>query len=365
MRLPRDFDRAEEMVVAAVQSGVNYFDTAYIYPGNEALLGKIIARNPALRPQMNIATKLPSFLVKKTADFDKYFNTSLARLQTDHVEYYMMHILTSLKSWERLVELGVRDWIDAKKKSGEIKNVGFSYHGGADEFKRITDAYDWDFTMIQYNYYDVNNQAGKSGLLHAAQKGIPVMIMEPLRGGKLANKLPESVVRLFAEQEPAGSPARWALRWIFAHDEVLTVLSGMTSMEIVKDNIESASEENYTFTEEQWAVFDKARALIAEKTKVNCTGCGYCMPCPQGVDIPLLLNLYNDTAVEGKLSAVINYAQCVGSRSRASLCNGCGVCEKNCPQEIAIAKELNNVKKCFESGIFIPLCAIVRKIMRT
>ena len=364
MRFPKDIGETEKMLITAIENGVNYFDTAYIYPGSEATLGKILEKNN-LREKINIATKLPVFLVKKSADFDKYFYTQLERLRTKRIDYYLMHMLTGPKSWKRLVDLGIIEWAEKKKQSGEISNFGFSYHGGADGFKELIDAYGWDFTMIMYNYLDENNQAGKSGLLYAADKNIPVMIMEPLRGGKLASGLPESVNKLFGEQTPARAPAEWALRWVFSHEQVLTVLSGMSSLEIVKKNIEAASDSgSYALTEEQTRMFGKARALITEKIKVPCTGCGYCMPCPCGVDIPLCFSAYNDAELIGRNKAFINYVTRAGAY-RASLCKNCGKCGELCPQNIEIAKKLNEVKKKMEGGIYKPIGSLIRRFMKT
>jgi hypothetical protein len=276
----------------------------------------------------------------------------------------MMHMLTGPKSWERLAELGVREWIAEKKDKGILKNVGFSYHGGAEDFKTLIDAYDWEFTMIQYNYYDVNNQAGRSGLLYAAEKGIPVMIMEPLRGGRLVNKLPEEAATLFSGLTPQHSPADWAFRWIYSHNEVLTVLSGMDSMEVLESNLKSASADSYELTAEQDAAFVKAREIIAAKTGISCTGCNYCMPCNAGVDIPLCFAFYNDIALHGRNIAFISYTTRAGTR-RASLCTGCGVCEPRCPQGIEIRKQLKEVKKKMQGGVYRPLGALIRKFMKT
>ena len=209
-----DLDKAEKEVKAAVEGGVNYFDTAYIYPGNEAALGTILSRT-GLRDKINIATKLPHYFLKKAEDFDKYFDEELKRLQTDHVDYYLFHMLTDVKAWERLIGLGALDWIKAKKDAGQVRQFGFSYHGNSDMFIRILDAYDWDFCQIQYNYLDENSQAGVTGLKYAASKGIPVIIMEPLRGGRLVNNLPKAAKKLFEDDNPALSPAIRAFLWLW------------------------------------------------------------------------------------------------------------------------------------------------------
>jgi hypothetical protein len=364
MRFPKDFAVCEKMIVNAIEEGINYFDTAYIYPKSEEALGRILEKNN-LRSKIFIATKLPTFLVKKTSDFDKYLKIQLERLRTSYIDYYLMHMLTSPKGWQRLVELGVIEWLEEKKKAGVIKNIGFSYHGGAEDFRALIDMHDWEFTMIQYNYFDVNNQAGKSGLLYAAEKNIPVMIMEPLRGGRLVNKLPKSVAELFSGLKPEHTLAEWAFRWIYSHNEVLTVLSGMNSPEVLENNIKTASDEgSYELSEEQQAAFVKAKELIAVNTKISCTGCNYCMPCKNKVDIALCFSNYNDISILGKMNAVVNYNSRGGGR-RASLCTGCGDCEPRCPQSIEIRKELKTVRRKMEGGILRPFGALVRRFMKS
>jgi hypothetical protein len=350
------------MVVKAVEEGINYFDTAYIYPGSEVTLGRILEKNN-LRSKILIADKLPTFYVKKPSDFDKFFNIQLERLQTNYIDYYLFHMLTSPKSWERLVALGANEWVAEKKKQGKIKNIGFSYHGGAEDFKALIDMHDWEFTMIQYNYYDVYNQAGISGLLYAHAKNIPVMVMEPLRGGRLVTKLPPAAVEFLSELTPKHTPAEWAFRWLYSHEEILTVLSGMNNMEVLENNLMTASADVSEFTEEHGIAFVKARELIVETIKVPCTGCNYCMPCKNKVDIPLCFSHYNDVVSHGRFKAAINYHSRGGSR-RASLCTDCGDCEPRCPQGIEIRKEMKAVRKNMEGGIYRLIGAIIRKFMK-
>ena len=228
-----DLEKTEKELLEAYKSGVNYYDTAYIYPGSEAALGEILERNH-LRDQVNIATKLPHYMIKSREDAEKYFQEELRRLRTDHVDYYLMHMLTDVKTWERLKTLGIDSWIKEKMESGAIRQIGFSYHGNSDMFCQVLDAYDWDFCQIQYNYLDEHSQAGRKGLHHAASKGIPVVIMEPLRGGRLVNNLPEKAQKLFRDYEIKRSPAEWAFRWLWNQPEVTCVLSGMNSMEMVR-----------------------------------------------------------------------------------------------------------------------------------
>lgn len=311
---------------------------------------------------------MPPYLIKKYEDFDKIFNVQLERLQTDHIDYYFMHMLTDLNIWNRLVNLGVQKWIEEKKQKGQIVNAGFSYHGGKDEFKKIVDAYDWDFCMIQYNYLDENNQAGKSGLQYASAKGLPVMIMEPLRGGKLVTNLPKEVYNAFEKAHVKRSPAEWALRWIWNHPEVTLVLSGMNSMEMVDENIRVASQaEANSFAEEDFKLFEKVRNILIEKIKIPCTGCSYCMPCPKGVDIPTCFSCYNDREIEGKMKARVNYISHTSLKTQtnnASLCSKCGKCETHCPQNIKIRDELSKVSKAMEGFIYKPLRVIVKLFMK-
>ena len=350
-----DFEEAEREVLSAIEQGVNYFDTAYIYPGSEELLGKILEKN-GCRDKINIATKLPHYMIRKPEDLDRYFAEQLQRLRTDHVDYYLMHMLPDVTTWERLKGLGVEQWLAKKKASGVIRNVGFSYHGNTNAFQALIDAYDWDFCQIQYNYIDEHTQAGRRGLQYAAAKGLPVIIMEPLRGGRLVNALPPKALKAFAAAEPKRTPAEWGLRWLWDQPEVTVVLSGMNSMEMVAENCRIASEaEAGELTAEDRALYERVKAAINEKIKVGCTGCGYCMPCPKGVDIPGAFRCYNARYTEGFYTGMKEYFMCTtlrGKRSNASLCVKCGRCEQHCPQGIHIREELDNVKRVMENPVY-------------
>ena len=236
-----DMEKAEEQIMAAFRAGVNYYDTAYIYPGSEAAIGEIFERNQ-IRDKINIATKLPQYMIKDRSGLDKYFNEELSRLRTSYVDYYLMHHLTDLPMWEKLKDVGILDWIKEKKASGAIRNIGFSYHGNTDNFQKILNDYDWDFCQIQYNYLDEVSQAGVDGLRAAAAKGIPVVIMEPLRGGKLVNMLPAGAKKVMQESGRGWSPAEWSFRWLYNQPEVTVVLSGMNSLQMVEENCRTASE---------------------------------------------------------------------------------------------------------------------------
>ena len=345
-----DQAKAEKELAYAIAQGVNYFDTAYIYPGSEAALGKFLAKG--YRDKVYLATKLPHYLVKNLKQADKIFEEELTRLQTDYIDYYLMHMLTDIGGWNRMCEMGIKEWIQTRKESGQIRQIGFSYHGGTAGFLEILEAYDWDFCQIQFNYMDEHSQAGLTGLKRAGELGIPVIIMEPLRGGRLTGGLPAGAKEVFAKAEPKRSPADWALRWIWDHPEVTCVLSGMNDMAQITENVQVAEEAlPNTLTEAEFQVFEDAKAAINAAIKVGCTGCGYCMPCPAGVDIPNCFRCYNVYASDGWFNGLREYFMATTLRktkSNASLCVGCGKCEKHCPQSIPIRQELRNVTKTLE-----------------
>ena len=357
-----DMAEAEREILSAIESGVNYFDTAYIYPGSEVALGEILSKNQ-VREKVKIATKLPHYLIKSREGMEKHFNEQLKRLKTDYIDYYLMHMLTDIATWEKQIKLGVLDFLEEKKKSGAIRQIGFSYHGNSDMFCKLVDAYDWDFCQIQYNYLDENSQAGRRGLQYAHSKGLPVVIMEPLRGGKLVNRLPQAAADAFAEHPVSRTPAEWAFRWLWNQKEVTCVLSGMNSMEMLAENVRTASEAQVgELGREEEAMFEKVITAINANLKVGCTGCGYCMPCPKGVDIPGAFAAYNRRASEGKFAGLKEHFMCSAVRKDSTAaynCIGCGKCESHCPQGIPIRQELKNVKKALEG----PLYRTARKVV--
>lgn len=358
-----DKKKAEQEILGAIGLGVNYFDTAYIYGGSEEALGEIFEKNHC-REQIYIADKLPHYMIKTMSGLDRIFGEQLRRLRTDYIDFYLMHMLTDVDTWEKLLARGIGKWIDEKKKNGAIRQIGFSYHGNTDTFCSLIDAYDWDFCMIQYNYLDENTQAGKRGLLYAASKGIPVMIMEPLRGGKLVDQLPERAKQLVEEHPSGQSAAEWALRWLWDQPEVTTVLSGMNSPVMIAENCRIASEtEPGTLKEEDRRFIQELKQTIKEHMKVGCTGCGYCMPCPRSVDIPGTFGYYNLIFSEGRRSARSGYIQCTIFRktpTSASQCIGCGKCEQHCPQEIEIRKNLKDAVRELET----PKYRVMRTLIR-
>ena len=362
-----DLEEMEREILLAVENGVNYFDTAYIYPGSEAALGKVLEKN-GLRHKVNIGTKLPHYLARSREAFDKLFYEELRRLRTDHVDYYLIHMLNDVKSWERLKDLGIENWIEEKKSSGEIRQIGFSYHGNSEMFCRLVDSYDWDFCQIQYNYLDEHSQAGRRGLNHAHARGLPVIIMEPLRGGKLVNNLPDGAKKAFDSMQVKRSPAEWGLRWLWNQPEVTVVLSGMNSQEMVQENIRAACDvrigEQGEAEEKLYATVVKA---INEKMRVGCTACGYCQPCPMGVDIPGIFALYNNYHAQSRTAARWDYVKCTTLRKNttaASACIGCGKCEQHCPQGISIREELKNARDALETPAYKAMRFVLGKFTR-
>ncbi len=361
-----DIDKAEQELMTAYRAGVNYFDTAYIYPGSEEALGQILERNH-IRDQVHIATKLPQFLIRNREAVDKYFDEELTRLRTTYIDYYLMHHVTDVAMWEKLKKVGILDWIRDKKASGAIRNIGFSYHGNTENFLKILNDYDWDFCQIQYNYLDEVSQAGVKGLKAAAAKGIPVVIMEPLRGGKLVNMLPQGARDAMKKSGRGWSPAEWGLRWLYNQEEVTVVLSGMNSEEMVKENCRIASEtEAGSMTEADFETLEAVKKSIRENEKVGCTGCRYCMPCPKGVDIPGIFRCYNAMYTESKSGGRFQFAQTVALSKEppfATQCVGCGKCEQHCPQSIPIREKLKEADKALRPLPYKIGIGIARKIM--
>ncbi|MBE6820589.1 MAG: aldo/keto reductase [Ruminococcaceae bacterium] len=349
-----NMEDAERQIMSAFHKGVNYFDTAFIYPGSEAAIGEIFEKNN-IRNQVYIATKLPPQLMRSIDILDKLFNEQLKRLRTDHIDFYLMHMMADIKIWERLKSIGIEKWIEEKKASGAIRQVGFSYHGNSDMFCKIIDAYDWDMCLIQYNYMDEHTQAGRKGLNHANDKGIPVMIMEPLRGGRLVNNIPADAKRIFDEHSVQHTPAQWAFRWLWNQPEVSVVLSGMNSDEMVEDNIKTASEteiDELTANDEE--MLKRVVRAINAKMKVPCTGCGYCMPCPQNINISGIFSAYNRCFTDNSFAGFREYVKNTtsGQYAPASKCVGCGKCEKHCPQSIDIRKQLKEAENELEGTAY-------------
>ena len=349
MRFPQtpdgkiDEPEAEKMLDTAIKAGVTYIDTAYPYHNgdSEPFVGKVLKKYD--RDSFYLATKLPIWKLEKKEDVKRIFDEQLERLAVDHVDFYLLHGLDK-EAWEKVKELDVLPFVESMREAGKIRYIGFSFHDDYEVFEEILTSRPWDFCQIQYNYMDEHSQAGVEGLRYAHAKGIPVIIMEPLRGGRLVNLLPESAKELFAQDEEHRTPAELALKWLYDQPEVTCVLSGMNSMEMVEQNVRTASEYGVgCMTESDRALVEAVRQEITKHVKVGCTGCGYCMPCPRGVDIPGTFRCYNAMYSEGKKSGRRDYLQCTAFRKNpasASQCVGCGKCEQHCPQHIEIRREL-------------------------
>ena len=345
-----DEEKSMEMVRYAIDQGVNYIDTAFPYHGDgmdnpgasEPFVAKIL--RDGYREKVKLATKLPTWLIETREDMDKYLNLQLERLETDVIDFYLVHGLRE-ERWEKVKSLGIGEFLDSAIEDGRIKYAGFSYHDKAEYFNEIIDYYDWSFTQIQFNYLDENFQAGLDGLNYAHEKGLGVVIMEPLRGGRLAEELSDDILSVFDRSETKRTPAEWALEWIWNHEQVSVVLSGMSNMEQTIENVITANRSKInSLTKEELNIVEEAKKTFESKVKVNCTTCGYCMPCPTGVDIPKNFSLYNNYHVFGKENGYDK----LSAESMASNCIECGQCEVHCPQSIEIINELKNVVKAFE-----------------
>ncbi len=320
----------------AIDNGVNYVDTAYVYSGqkNETAVGH--ALRDGYREKVYLATKLPTWMCNTREDMDKYLDEQLARLETDHIDFYLVHSLNR-GSWEKIRDLGVREFLDKAKASGKIRYACFSFHDNYDTFIDIIDSYDWDMAQIQFNYMDVDNQATLKGLQYAGKKNIPVVIMEGLLGGKLA-KAPANVQELYDAFPVKRSPVEWAFRYICNQPEVGTVLSGVVDMAQCDDNLAIFDRcETGIMTPEEEALIAKVREAYKSRTKVGCTGCRYCVPCPNEVDIPKVFRIWNDLFLyDSKLKGNGGYKRMINEGHDASKCLECGACEGACPQHIGI-----------------------------
>jgi len=362
MRLPTrdgkahliDVEKAQAMVDYAIRHGVNYFDTAYVYHSevpfhagmSELFLGHALG---AQRQKVQVATKLPSWFVNSRADMDRFLDEQLGRLQTNHIDFYLVHALTE-QLWQKLSRLGLAAFLDAALADGRIKHAGFSFHDEAPLFKPIVDAYDWSFCQMQYNFMDEDFQAGRAGLEYAASKGLGVIIMEPLRGGGLATRIPEEVQALWNQSRVQRRAAEWALRFVWNRPEVSVVLSGMTELWQMEENVRIADQGlPNSLTAEELALIHQAKAIYQARTRVNCTSCGYCLPCPNAVNIPAnFLQLNNLAIYRDRGAAEFFYFHLLNEEQRASHCEECGQCEELCPQHLPIPAMLKEVVLEFE-----------------
>lgn len=358
MRYPKkngrvDVERTAKQIKMAIEGGVNYFDTAYAYPGSEAVLGEILS--DGLREKVMIATKILPYLAGSKAGLERIFRTQLERLKTNYIDCYLVHALTDFEGWEKAKAKGLIEFLEEKKKNGSIRHIGFSYHGDRDNFKKIIDDYDWDFCQIQYNYIDENNQAGREGLKYAYSRGISVVIMEPLRGGNLVGRMPEEIGSIWDRAPVKRTPADWALRWIWDQPEAAVVLSGLNEESHIEENLRIADGvEPNALTAQELQLYKEVAHKYRSLMKVGCTGCGYCLPCPAGVNIPFCFSYYNSHflfkgGLRSKLSYVVFSSGLQGGESsQASRCIRCGKCEKACPQHLPIRQHLGEVRGVME-----------------
>ncbi|WP_066498136.1 aldo/keto reductase [Abyssisolibacter fermentans] len=340
------------MIRYAIDNGVNYFDTAYLYNKgkSEIILGK--ALKDGYREKVKVATKIPIWLAKTHDDLYKILDEELERLDVEYIDMYLLHMLSHM-NWEMVEKLKVFDFLDNAKKSGKIKHVGFSFHDGFHLFKEIINSYDWEFCYIQFNYLDENYQAGIKGLKYAYDKGLAVVIMEPLRGGSLVKIIPEDVKKIWNQSDVKRSPAEWGFRWVCNHPEVATVLSGMSNMNQLEENITTFSNALAgSLTNKELETINKVKKVYKQNIKVNCTQCNYCMPCPEGVYIRGIFNFYNNAALFNKKQEAIEfYSRMKKMGKDYSRCVGCRKCEKICPQHLPITELLKEAHNAFENGL--------------
>jgi len=362
MRLPltdrnqANIDEPESirMIRYAIDHGVNYVDTAYPYHmgRGEPTVGR--ALQDGYREKVKLATKLFAPLIDSTQACDRYLNEQLERLQTDKIDFYLLHGMNG-HYWPKLRDLEVLRWAEGAMADGRIGHLGFSFHDDFEVFREIVDAYDnWTLCQIQYNYMDIEYQAGTRGLRYAADKGLAVVIMEPLRGGRLSKEPPEQVAKLWASAPKKRSPAEWALQWVWNQPEVSVVLSGMSAMEHVVENVAAADRSGPgSITADELALIDRVREAYRELSPVPCTGCGYCMPCSSGVEIPRIFELYNDAIMyDDPVTSRFFYRGPIGLKEeqRADQCTECGECVEACPQQIPIPEWLEKAHTLLGSG---------------
>ncbi len=357
MRLPvidNDASKINEpeaisMIRYAIDHDVNYVDTAYVYHGgtSEAFLSK--ALSGGYREKVRLATKMPTWQVNSQQDMDKFLEEQLARLRTD-IDFYLLHGLGG-ERWQKLKELDVIGWAEKKIDQGKIKHLGFSFHDDYDAFKSIVDGYDsWTLAQIQYNYADPDYQAGNKGLKYAASKGLAVVVMEPVAGGRLAMKPPDQISNTWNEAKVKRTPAEWALLWVWNQPEVSIALSGMSAMQQVEENVKTASQSGTNLlTMEELALIERVASEYKRMGYVGCTACRYCAECPEGVDIPTIIRLYNEFYVKDMSDEVkAQYWNYITPESQAKRCQACGKCEEVCPQQLPIRQIINRAKWIFE-----------------
>ena len=377
MRLPMqkdgkiDEERAIQQIRNAIDRGVNYLDTAWPYHAGESeiLLGR--ALKGGYRERVKIATKLPSWMIKTREDMDRYLNAQLEKMEVERIDYYLLHALNGT-TWDNLERLGVADFLDTALADGRIRHTGFSFHGQLDDFKRIVDAYPWIFCQIQYNFLDQQNQAGTEGLDYAVARDLGVVIMEPLRGGNIGLPTPPPAVQeLWGQASTRRSPVEWALRWVWNHPGVTVVLSGMNEEAHIKENLAIAEVAlPNSLSRVECDLVEKVALKYQELMKVGCTGCGYCLPCPEGVMIPSVFEVYNKIHLfgneqEGKFLYALRLSGALaeGEPGYASQCVACGDCLEKCPQQVQIPDFLANVAEELEDSEMENRLSMAKKML--
>jgi predicted aldo/keto reductase-like oxidoreductase len=348
---------ATRMVRYAIDRGVNYVDTAYPYhEGNsERFVGRVL--KDGYREKVRLATKLPCWKVEVAEDFDKYLNEQLEKLQTEHIDFYLLHALNQ-DSWHKVRDFDVLKWAEGAIADGRIRYLGFSFHDKYEVFQEIVDAYDWTFCQIQYNYMDVENQAGMQGLQYAASKGLAVVIMEPLLGGRLVDP-PKPIQALWDASAKKRSAADWALQWLWDQPEVAVVLSGMSTMQHVEENVASGDTASVNaLSGGELSIVEQVREKYQELCPIPCTKCGYCMPCPNGVDIPRNFDVYNQGRMYDKPDWARQAYGWIPKEKRASACIQCRECEDKCPQSIPISEWMPVVHEVLGEGKAYEACAL-------
>ena len=359
MRLPLkngkiNRDLAKKQIYHAIDNGINFIDTAYLYGDSEKFLGEVLQGE--YKDKVMISTKMPAIHIRKYEDMERVLDEQLDRLKRDYIDYYLIHSV-DLKAMNRLLKKDLIKFLNKARDEGKIRHVGFSYHGTREEFETVLDGYDWDVVMVQYNYFDENVQASMEGIEYAASKGIGVFVMEPLKGGILAGKMPSKAEEIFKKSDENRTNAEWALRWVLNNRNVTCVFSGMNSIEQIDENIAIANQTTpMSMTFEELETIELVKRVLRDSLKINCSTCGYCMPCPQGVNIPECLKIYNEKYLfehKGLFNqSVIDYFQylsgIMAKPTNAGKCNGCGKCLRKCPQKLDIISELKRVKKEFE-----------------
>lgn len=344
-----DEEKATKLLHYAIDHGINYIDTAYSYHGGmgEVFLGKALQKG--YREKVLLASKLSCKRVHCKADMDRFLNEQLEKLQTDYLDFYLLHALKQ-SYWEKMKKFGVIEFLDRIQAEGKVKHVGFSFHDNLEVFKEILEAYPWALCQIQFNYLDEEYQAGIEGLKYAAEKGLAIVIMEPLRGGNLVSKIPVEAKKVWAKAKTKRTPAEWAFRYLWDYPEISVVLSGMTEPNHLLENLKTAEEGRpNSLRAEEKELISEVKQIYRARIKVNCTACKYCLPCPAGVNIPRALSYLNDVSMLGNVkNASFQYGVLLSPEERAGNCIECGECEKVCPQKLSIRESLKEITELFE-----------------